>query len=160
MTENVGPPAVQQLGPAVVIRGDALDVLYRSLMAGARDARRNGYSVSPFVALQAATLAAHRAKSDVGHGNTGLEATTSDSGCQGDDWLSIAEAAALSGYCARQLRRRARSGLGRRVGSSWVIARRDALALKAERDWKARNASRRIPNGLPGLVEAGTRATG
>ncbi|GJO16712.1 hypothetical protein NJB1507_05040 [Mycobacterium marinum] len=100
MTDGVR--GVHQDGDAVTIRGEALGPLYYAVMAGVREARRNGHSISPYVALQAATLAAHRSKSDTGHENPESVVAQQQSESQGDgDLLSIAEAAALSGYCAR-----------------------------------------------------------
>lgn len=155
-----GQPPVQQIGDAVIIRGEAISPLYYSVMAGVREARRNGHSITPYVALQAATLAAHRSKSDTGHEHPESKVAQQQSERQGDDdLLSIAEAAALSGYCARQVRRKAQAGHGHRVGTSWVMTRGAALALKQQRTWKARNGTRHLPAGMDAAPHQGTASS-
>ena len=61
------------------------------------------------------------------------------------DWLSVAEAATELGLGERQVRRLAEAGLGTRKGREWRLSKSKVLAMKAERDWRARNGSRHAP---------------
>jgi len=60
----------------------------------------------------------------------------------GDDWIDVAEAAAVLGVTRRQARRLALklygSGEASRIGNSWALKRSAALALARERTTKRR----------------------
>jgi excisionase family DNA binding protein len=64
---------------------------------------------------------------------------------QDDEWLSVDEAASELELSRRQVRRLAEAGLGTRKGREWRLSKSKVLALKAERDWRARIGSRHFP---------------
>jgi hypothetical protein len=130
-------PDVQQLGPAILIQGDALGDLYLCIVAGAPVMSRNGHSTARLHAVKqhlGRALMAARGQSVADR--VGAE---QHSNCQGaDDWMSIEEAAAVLTVTQRHARRLARiHQLGARVGSTWTLSRGAVLALKAERKLNA-----------------------
>jgi len=132
-------PPVQQDGATVTIRGDALALLYRGLIALAARHRRDGVTSPPLlhelrtVLFRATTMSPTRHK-DAGH-------TLGGPCCNGQDpsdLISVGEASALLGISARTVQRmaadRSRGGLEAiRVGRTWALAKAPVLALAERR---------------------------
>ena len=130
-------PPVQQDGATVTIRGDALALLYRGLIALAARHRRDGVTSPPLlhelrtVLFRATTMSPTRHK-DAGH-------TLGGPCCNGQDpsdLVTVAEAAELLRLSKRQVQRLAAhsGGLGGvRVGRIWMLAKAPVLALAEER---------------------------
>jgi hypothetical protein len=121
---------VQQLGPALLLQGDALRPLYRAILVGINDARASGYSTQLLAEIQQAIMSA------VGHADVRKPLPQIGLRRQHDDAsISVAEAAKLLRCSERNVRRIARTeGLGRRVGRAWVLDRVAVLALANERN--------------------------
>ena len=136
------PPV--QIGPAVLVQdAETLRHLYFCVKAGIQKCSHDG--VSPAHLHPLAALLRRAYMSAVGHEDAVYVLAEEHSIGQDNDWLSVAEAAAELGLGERQVRRFAEAGLGTHKGREWRLLRSKVLELKAERDWKARNGSRRLP---------------
>jgi hypothetical protein len=124
------PPAVQQLGSAVLLQGQALTDAYYLVSAGIREASRSGYPTGRFEEIRRAIRdASRRRQSDVAEREL-LSHSGNDRSAV--DTIGTAEAAALLGIGFRNCQRKAKEGLGRRVGGRWVYDRALVIA-EAER---------------------------
>jgi len=122
---------------------DTLRYLYLCVQAGIQKNRRNGLSPAHLYPLSALFYRAHM--SAIGHGHPVYVAAESDSTGQHTEFWTVKEAARELGIGERQVRRLAADGLGARKGREWMLPKARVLALKQERDWKARNGSRHLP---------------
>ena len=136
------PPV--QVGPAVLVQdAGTLRHLYFCVKAGIQKCSRDGASPAHLHPLAALLRRAYMSAS--GHEHPVYVLAEEHSTSQDNAWLSVAEAAAELGLGERQVRRLAEAGLGTRKGREWRLSKSTVLALKAERDWKARNGSRHAP---------------
>lgn len=132
-----GEMPVQQLGDAVTFKGaDVLQSLRGCINARIRQCRLNGESPMKYARVLAAI---HDAlMSDCGHDVAESVADQQHSKSQdGDDWMSITEAAEALDLSGRQVRRLAPRLSGVRVGASWVLPKAPVLALAKERERNA-----------------------
>jgi hypothetical protein len=135
MTSN--PPAVQQLGGAVVVQGDCLQHLMASVLALMREMQRNGYA--PPSALGDLLAKAHPARmSQPRHEFASYQVVEAHSeGQDVDDWIDVAEAAEVLAVTRRQVQRLALKqfapGDVKRIGNSWALKRAPVLALAEAR---------------------------
>jgi hypothetical protein len=138
-------PPVQRLGPAILVQDvETLRHLYFCVQAGVQKLRRDGLSPAHLYPLS--SLIRHGIMSADGHEYPAYVLAEEDSTSQDNDWLSVAEAATELELSERQIRRIAATGLGTRKGREWQLSKSKVLALKAERDWRARNGSRHFPS--------------
>jgi hypothetical protein len=140
----------------VIVRGEGLDLLARCVLARIQQLqRRERMSVARESQLYALVLAARMFARE----HECAEPVPPQRGSRGqgdDDLVTVAEAAALSGYSEQHIRRLARSGQGIRIGSTWAITKGAALAIAEQREWKQRNGSRRVSGELgTGSAETG-----
>ena len=133
------PPPIMQDGGAVLIRGAALPMAYRAVLALAARHNRDGINTPPLLhelraaLFRAITMWPTRHK-DAGH-------TIGGPCCNGQgasDWCSVGEASALLGISRRQVQRmatdRSRGGLEAiRVGRTWALRKAPVLALAEQR---------------------------
>ena len=121
----------------MIIRGEALPLLYRATLALAARHRRDGVSSPPL--LHDARTALFRATtSPPRHELATAVDTSACCKCQnGDDWINVAAAARLLSVSRRTVQRLAEHDadlLGaRRIGSVWALKRSAVLALADER---------------------------
>jgi hypothetical protein len=136
----VVPPV--QIGPAVLVQdAETLRHLYFCVKAGIQKCSRDGVSPAHLHPLAALLRRAYMSASGHEHPVYILAEEHSTS----QDRLSVAEAATELGPGERQVRRLAEAGLGTRKGREWRLSKSKVLAMKAERDWRARNGSRHAP---------------
>jgi hypothetical protein len=133
-----------QIGPAVLVQDEeTLRHLYFCVKAGIQKCGRDGASPAHLHPLAALLRRAYMSAS--GHEFRVYVLAEEDSTSQETDWLTVAEAADELGLSDRQVCRLARAGLGTQKGREWRLSKSKVLALKQERDWKARNGSRGLP---------------
>jgi ABC-type dipeptide/oligopeptide/nickel transport system ATPase subunit len=134
MTSN--PPAVQQVGGAVLVQGQGLDQFMKCVLAQIRVAQRSGYSVEPYAQLLR-TIHTARSMSANGHEFASYQVVESHSDSQDeDDWIDVAAAAELLVVSRRHVRRLAPSlspGQAKRIGKSWALRKAPVLALAEQR---------------------------
>jgi hypothetical protein len=131
--------AVQQAGSAVLIQGEEpLHLLNFCLHAGAQKMRRDGLSAARIEQLK--TVVRRALMSAQGHKLPNY--VLSEANSAGQEMWSIRRAALELEISPRQVRRIARNGIGTRSGRDWFLPKGEVLALKLDRDWKARNGSR------------------
>jgi ABC-type dipeptide/oligopeptide/nickel transport system ATPase subunit len=134
MTSN--PPAVQQVGGAVLVQGrEGLDQFAKCVLAQIREVQRNGYSVEPYAQL---LRTIHTARmSQPRHELASYEVVEAHSDRQDvDDWIDVTEAAEILAVTRRQVQRLAPSfspGEAKRIGKSWALKRAPVLALAEQR---------------------------
>ena len=134
------PPV--QVGPAVLVQdAETLRHLYFCVKAGIQKCSHDGVSPAHLHPLAALLRRAYMSASGHEHPVYILAEEHSTS----QDRLSVAEAATELGLGERQVRRLAEAGLGTRKGREWRLPKSKVLALKQERDWRARNGSRHAP---------------
>lgn len=121
---------------------ESLQHLYFCVQAGIQKCRRDGVSPAHLYGLAAVIRRAYM--SARGHACAVYVLAEEHSTSQ-NDWMSVAEAADELELSERQVRRLAEAGLGTRKGREWRLSKSRVLALKQERDWKARNGSRGLP---------------
>ncbi|BBY54218.1 hypothetical protein H7J07_01380 [Mycobacterium koreense] len=127
----MNPPPVQRLGGAVLLQGQSVvDAVYL-LAQGIRAAQRDGYPTARFEGLRRAMVAAYEFQSEAAmsatrHGDVAAEVDSSQSQCE---LISTTEAASIAGLTVRQMQRWAQRGLGKKVGTRWLI---DSDLLTAE----------------------------
>lgn len=134
-------PGFEQLGDAVLVRAAAVRALVFALSRAVDDRRRHGKpeQVAEFEAFRRIAVSAlesgpmsQRRHSDVAM-SPALGQSISDEG----DWLSIADAAQLTGLSRRQLQRVARNfsqvNAARRIGLSWIVNRAALVAYVNDR---------------------------
>jgi hypothetical protein len=133
---------VQQDGPTVLIQGeDMLGLLNFCLHAGVQKMRRDGLSA---VRLEQLKIVVRRALlSACGQEFPGYVLSQPNS--TKEELWSTERAAGEIGISPRQVRRIARNGIGTKDGRDWLLPKEAVLALKREREWKARNGSRGLP---------------
>jgi hypothetical protein len=122
---------------------ETLQLLYFCVHAGVQKMHRAGLSPARLEPLKA--LIRRAIMSANGHEQPVYVLAEQDSSSQDIELWNVAEAANELGIGDRQVRRLAREGLGFRVGREWMLPKARVLALKTEREWKARNGSRRLP---------------
>jgi hypothetical protein len=139
------PDPVQQCGSAVLIQGDGLEDIAKCILARIRESQRNGYSIEPYARLLTSVHAARMSAARHEFATYVLSEQESE-GQDVVDWFSVEEAAAVLALSRRQTQRVAqqlfRAGLAKRIGTTWALKRAPVLALKLERDRKARNGER------------------
>jgi hypothetical protein len=130
MTE---PPAVQQLGAAVLVQGAVLRDLYILLLKGIPELTACGHSPSRLHVLK--SQVGRALMSARGQSVAKAPAVQQDSRSTAvTDLMSVADAATEMEVSERTMRRLAATHqLGVRFGSSWALRRADVLSLKAER---------------------------
>jgi len=139
----------EHVNGVIVVCGEGLNELARCVLARIRELQRQDrMSVARESQLYALIHAARMF--DREHECAEGVAWERQSDCQGvDDLVSVAEAAALSGYSEQHIRRLARTGQGIRIGATWALTKGAALAIAEQRKTRQRNGSRRpIPSEL------------
>lgn len=131
MTERV-----MQVGGAVLIQGkEGLDQIAKCVLAQIRELNRNGYSSAPYAQLLTTIHAARM--SQPRHELVSYQLVESHSDSQDvDDWIDVAEAAAILEISGRQMQRLAREfapGHVRSIGTSRALKRAPVLALATQR---------------------------
>jgi len=125
-------PRVEQLGGAVLVRGFAVKDLMYALSRGITAAHHEGQGrhVPRLKAFRSVALQAWAFQmSNTGHRDVANIGDPRESYAGKRDWIDTAEAARRAGLSRRHAPRLARdAGIGRRVGSRWLI---DADALAA-----------------------------
>lgn len=133
------PPPLQPLGPAVVVQGQGIIDLVYLISKGIKGAERDGYPTGRFhehlrIFRQAYEFGVPNPVSRGGHGDTTSGSDLRQSRGDELDTIGTAEAARLSGLSRRTCQRLAKSGLGRRIGASWVLDRAGFIAHLATRE--------------------------
>jgi hypothetical protein len=123
---------VQDFGPAVMVQGQGvIDILFL-ISKGIRGAERDGYPTGRFREHLRIFRRAWEFQPAVPMSPTRrcrVAKPVNLRNCNGDEpELSTADAAELSGYSQRHCQRLARSGLGRRVGRTWLLDRAGLIA--------------------------------
>jgi excisionase family DNA binding protein len=141
-----GPPPIVADHDIVIIRGDALPLLYRATIALMLRHRRDGLAPPALLHQLRATL--YRAVMSLERHE--LPTAADDQPCcecqGGGGRVSVSEAAQLLQLSRRQVQRRAadhiRGGLvGVRIGRTWLLDRRAVLTLAERRDRDRRQLS-------------------
>jgi len=132
------PAPVQQHGLAVLLQGIGVSEVYALVEAGLQWMKGQGIKAEQLTRLRGyrdVLAAAHDDRmSDCGHEFAEATAAESNSQCQdGDDWMSIAEAAAALTLSDRHARRLAPELGGVRIGATWMVRKAPVLALKRQR---------------------------
>ncbi|TPG31644.1 hypothetical protein [Mycolicibacterium hodleri] len=132
----MNPPAVQQVGAAVLVQGDGLEHVKACVLALMREMQRNGYAPPP--ALADLLTKAHAARmSQTRQEFVSYQVVEAHSESQDvDDWIGVAEAAQTLGVGIRQMQRLAQNlspGQVKRIGNSLALKRAPVLALAAQR---------------------------
>jgi hypothetical protein len=130
-------PPITQDGGVVIVRGEALRVLYRATLALAARHHRDGLA-SPAL-LHALRAELYRAS--MSRSRRKLATAVDTPACctcqDGDDWIGVAAASALLSVSRRQVQRLAEHDAGllgaRRIGSIWALRRSAVLALAERR---------------------------
>jgi hypothetical protein len=136
--------APDQRGRAVLIQDEeSLRLLYFCIHAGVQKWHRDGLSTAPLEPLKA--LIRRAIMSVNGHEQPVYVLAERDSSSQDIELWNVSEAAAELELGVRQVRRLAKQGLGIQSGREWMLPKARVLALKQEREWKARNGSRHLP---------------
>jgi len=128
-----GPPAVQQLGAAVLVQGAVLRDLYILLLKGIPEVTACGHSPHRLHVLK--SQVGRALMSARGQSVAKPPAAQQDSKCTAiTDMMSVTDAATEMEVSERTMRRLAATHqLGDRFGNSWALRRDDVLSLKAER---------------------------
>ena len=135
----MNPPPVSQHGLAVLLQGSGLSEVFILVEAGLRRMENQGIKAEQMARLRRhrdVLAAAHDDRmSHPGHEFAGVVVAESNSHCQdGDDWMSIAEAATELSLTTRHLRRLAPILGGTRIGNSWMVKKAPVLTLKRQRE--------------------------
>lgn len=130
------PGPVQQDGDSVTIRGAAVALMYRAVLALAARHHRDGVSSPPL--LHELRAALYRAvMSATGHELVNALTSSACCDCQdGADLIGVAEAATILSVSPRQARRLAAQNVGlggQRIGKAWALRRAPVLVLAAQR---------------------------
>lgn len=109
--------AVQVWPGVVLLQGQALRDAYFLVSAGIRAAARNGYPTARFEGIRRAIRDADVSPTR----HDGVASVVVEEHSAREEEVTTAGAAALTGLSPRQIQRLAKSGLGRRVGRSWLL---------------------------------------
>jgi len=130
-------PAVEQLGPALIVRGKALNMLVFALSRGIDDRVRANRPdhVAELKAFREIAWSAAQSVSPQRHGDVAITTTPARSTTCESDWVTTSEAAARAGLSRRQVERiahlLAQQGAARRVVGRWLL---DPIAFAAHRN--------------------------
>lgn len=121
------PPAVQQLGTAVLLQGAALLDARRFVTLGIRAASRDGIAAPPRVALLLRALTDASACPLTDPGREDGPAMPTGAASDATDTITTAEVATLLGLSTRQTRRLARTLEARQLRSGVYVYDRTAV---------------------------------
>ena len=136
---STDPSPIVQRDGAVIIRGDALPLLYRAVHALTIRHRRDGVSSPPLLHTLRAELfraVTSRPRHRLAETTPTKSCCTCQDGDDGDDLIGTAEAATLLSVSPRQVARLASRDVGLggiRLRHAWVLRRAPVLALVARR---------------------------